>query len=157
MSLVIYPDPAADSFVTLAQADLYISLLTLNHDEWTALTPDDQERLLRIAYRDIIDHTDPKTYPNPLPICVSESQALMAVHDTVNNISGAAVQTASTGAVKKQQVGSIVQEFYDVNTGAKTSGRVYRVPDMAKKCLEGIGYVFKAKTSGLTQTHLGRM
>jgi len=154
MALIIYPDPLADSFVTLPQAELYISMMTLNGAEWKALMPDHQEQLLRIAYRDIIDHTDPKKYPNPMPICVAEAQALMAVHDHINSLSGGATSTATTGAVKKQKVGPVEREFYDVG-GKVSSGKVYRVPDMAKKCLEGIGYVFKKKTSGLSQTILG--
>ncbi len=153
--LVIYPDPAADSFVTLPQAELYISMLTLNGVEWAALDPTHQEQLLRIAYRDIIDHTDPTTYPTPLPVCVGESQSLMAVHDHVNSLSGGATSTATTGAVKKQKVGVVEREFYDVQGSAK-AGTVYRVPAMAMKCLEGIGYVFSKKaTTGLTQTILG--
>ena len=156
MSLIIYPDPAADSFVTLPQAELYISMLTLNGAEWALLTPDHQEQLLRIAYRDIIDHTDPTKYPTPLPVCVAESQALMAVHDHINALSGGATSTATTGALKKQKVGPIEREFYDVGGTTSTGGKVYRVPDMAMKCLEGIGYVFKkTQTKGLTQTILG--
>ena len=155
MSLIIYPDPAADSFVTLAQAELYISMLTLNGGEWKLLTPDHQEQLLRIAYRDIIDHTDQSKYPNPLPVCVAEAQALMAVHDHVNALSGGATSTATTGAVKKQKVGPVEREFYDVQ-GSVSTGKVFRVPPMAKKCLENLGYVFKkASTKGLSQTILG--
>jgi len=155
MALTIYPDPAADSFVTVQQADLYISLLTMNSPEWTALAPDDKERLLRIAYRDIIDHTDPTKYPNPLPVCVSESQALMAVHDTVNNLSSGVTSTNTTGAIKKQKVGSIEREFYDV-AGTVSKGTVYRVPKSAWKCMKDLGYALKTKTSGLSQTLLGR-
>ena len=154
--LVIYPDPAADSFVTLPQAELYISILTLNGAEWSALDPTHQEQLLRIAYRDIIDHTDQLTYPTPLPVCVGESQALMAIHDHVNALSGGATSTATTGALKKQKVGPIEREFYDVGGTSSNSGKVYRVPDMAMKCLEGIGYVFvKTKTKGLSMVLLG--
>jgi len=155
MALITHPDPNADSFVTLQQAELYISLLTLNNAEWVALSPDVQEQLLRIAYRDIVDHTDPTKYPNPLPLCVGESQSLMAIHDHINTLSGGATSTATTGAIKKQKVGSVEREFYDVQ-GATKSGKIYRVPDLAYKCLEGLGYKFtKTKTSGLTQTILG--
>ena len=155
MSLIIYPDPAADSFVSLPQAELYITMLTLNSLEWKSLTPDDQERLLRIAYRDIIDHTDAKKYPTPLPMCVGESQSLMAVHDHVNSLSGGATATATKGALKSQKVGPLAQSFYDAK-GSVKSGKVMTVPKMAVKCLEGIGYVFKTQTQGLGQTILGR-
>ncbi len=156
MALIIYPATSSDSFVTVPQADLYISLLTMNSPDWTALAIDDKERLLRIAYRDIIDHTDPKTYPKPLPICVAEAQALMAVNDTVNSISSGVASTTVQGAIKKQKVGSVEQQFYDTKTsGGKRS--LSRVPAGARKCLEGIGYVFKTASEGLKQVHLGRL
>ena len=156
MALIIYPDPLADSFVTVPQADLYISMLTMNSGDWTALTPTDKEILLRIAYRDIIDHTVPAKYPKPLPICVAEAQALMAVHDTVNSISSGVAATTVQGAIKKQKVGSVEQQFYDTKTsGGKRS--LSRVPAGARKCLEGIGYLFKTTSEGLKQVHLGRL
>ncbi len=154
--LILYPDPAADSFVTLPQAELYISMLTMNSQEWIALTDPDKEILLRIAYRDIVDHTDPTTYPNPLPICVSEAQALMASHDNVNSISSGVASTTVQGAIKSQKVGSIAQSFYDTKTTA-TARSLSRVPASAQSCLANLGYVFKISGSGLKQVHLGKM
>lgn len=154
--LIIYPDPQADSFVTVAQAGLYISLLTMNSVAWSALAVTDQEILLRIAYRDIIDHTDPTTYPNPLPICVSEAQALMAVHDTVNSISSGIAATTTTGAIKSQKVGSLAVSYYD-SKSTSTKRTLSRVPSTARSCLEDLGYVFKLASEGLKQIHLGRM
>ncbi len=155
MALIIYPATNSDSFVTVPQADLYISMLTMNSQDWVALTPTDKEILLRIAYRDIIDHTVPAKYPKPLPACVGEAQALMAVHDTVNSISSGVATTTVQGAIKKQKVGTIEQQFYDAKT-TSSKRSLTRVPAGAKKCLEGIGYIFKAKTTGLSQTILGR-
>ena len=156
MSLILYPDPNADSFISVSDADNVISLLTMNSTEWTALVNEDKERLLRIAYNTIVDNTDPKTYPNPLPPCVPEAQALMASHDNVNSISSGLVNTAVTGAIKKQKVGSIEREYYDVGASV-TSRTLSRVPASAFKCLDELGYSFKRKTTGLAQTHLGRM
>ena len=155
MALIIFPAPNSDSFVTLPQAELYISTLTLNGNEWKALTPEVQEQLLRIAYRDIIDHTDPTTYPQPLPVCVAEANALMAIHDSVNNLSGGATVTATKGALKKQKVGTLEQQFYDVQ-GAVANKSTSRIPAMAKNCLDGLGYKFKSHTAGLKQAILGR-
>jgi len=156
MPLIIYPAIGADSFVSVAQADLYIGLLTMNSAEWTAVAPDDKERLLRIAYRDIVDHTDPKTYPNPLPICVSEAQALMAVHDSVNSLSSGVAATTVSGALKKQKVGQIEQQFYDTKTSGGTSGKVYRVPKSVWKCLQDLGYAMAVKSDKFQQSRLGR-
>ena len=156
MPLIIHPATGADSFVTVAQADLYISLLTMNSAEWTAIAPDDKERLLRIAFRDIIDHTDPTTYPTPLPACVGESQAMMAIHDSINNLSSGVVNTSVTGAIKQKKVGSISQSFYDTKTTGGTKGKVYRVPDGAWKCMQSLGYILSIKSDKFSQAILGR-
>lgn len=150
MALIIYPDPNADSFVTVAQADAYISALTLDSAQWDALSIEDRERYLRIAYRNIIDNTDPTTYPDPLPSCVGESQSLMASNDMVNGLSSGANQS-TTGSIKRNKVGSIEQEFYDTN---KVSS-VNIVPPTAQSCLSDLGYSF-TNINGLTQLTLGR-
>ena len=156
MALIIFPDPAADSFVTVAQADLYIQMLTMNSAQWMLVAPDDKERLLRIAYRDIIDHTDPKTYPNPLPVCVGESQALMAVHDTVNSLSTGVAKTTVSGALKQSKVGSISQSFYDTKTTGGSTTKVYRVPKSAWKCMQDLGYALSVTSDKFKQVLLGR-
>ena len=152
MALVLYPDSAADSFITVTDADTVVATYTLDSVSWLALTNEKREQLLRIAYRYIIDHTNASIYPNPMDACVGEAQALMASHDNVNGISGGTTSTATTGALKKQKVGSIERQFYDV-AGKVSTGKVSRVPDMARKCLEGIGFSVKS----MAQTHLGRM
>jgi hypothetical protein len=153
MALIIYPLPDADSFITVADADIVIGKYTLQSASWLALSPEAKENYLRIAYRDIIDHTDPTTYPDPLDACVGEAQALMAVHDLQYGLSD--TQTATTGAIKKQQVGSVTREFYDVQ-GQVKDAVTSRVPDMAKTCLTALGYVMSADMRGLCQTLLGR-
>ena len=150
MALIIYPDQGADSFVTVSEADAYIALLTLDSVEWDALPTETREVYLRIAYRDIIDHTDSTTYPDPIPECVGESQSLMAVHDLVNNLSSG-VEAAVTGAIKKNKVGSIEQEFYDTTVTSKTTSRV---PEGAETCLYELGY-YISDINGLTQLTLG--
>ena len=156
MALIIYPDPLADSFVSVAQAGLYISMLTMNGAEWAALPVTDQEILLRIAYNDIIDHTDPTTYPNPLPICVGESQALMSSHDNVNSISSGIAATSVTGGIKSQRVGSIAVSYYDSKTTSATRS-IRRVPNSAYKCLLDLGYVFASSSDKFKQERVGRM
>jgi len=156
MALIIYPDPLADSFVTVPQADLYIGLLTMNSAEWALVSVEDKERLLRIAYRDILDHTDPTAYPNPIPVCVAEAQSLMAVHDSVNNLSSGVTATTAAGALKKEKVGSIERQFYDTKTSGGTTGKVYRVPKQAYACLLDFGYIFASTSSRFRQDTLGR-
>ena len=152
MALIVWPVQDSDSFVTVAQATLYAEMLTMNSVAWKALSIEDQERLLRIAYKDIVDHTDPTTYPTPLPACVGEAQSLMAVHDMVNSISSGAADTGIQ--VKKNKAGPIEQEFFESKTAKRS---LSRVPEQAKKCLEDFGYVFVVNSSKFTQKRVGRM
>ena len=133
-----------------------IDTLTLDSTIWNALTPVEQENYLRIAYRIFVDGINKVTHPLPLvmPVCAGESQALMAVHDVRYSLSASTV-TAATGAIKKQQVGQLVQEFYEPTTGLSSTS-VGRIPTMASACLEHLGYSLKTKTAGLKQTILGR-
>ena len=147
MSLIIYPATDADSFITVADATTVIKKYTLDGDKWDAKTLEEQEILLRIAFTDIINHTDQTTYPDPLPSCVPEAQALMAVHDLVNSISGGAVGTQAQ--VKKQKAGPVEREFFELKTLPKST---QRVPEQAKPCLASIGYTFPS----FGQTLLGR-
>jgi hypothetical protein len=84
---------------------------------------------------------------------VGEAQALMAVHDLQYGFSN--TQSATTGAIKKQKVGPITREFYDVQ-GTVSAAVTSRVPDMAKTCLATLGYAIASSTTGLKQTVLGR-
>ena len=155
MALVIYPAQDADSFITVADATTAINELTMDSAAWAALGDDDKERLLRIAYRDILNKTADVEYPDPLPSCIPEAQALMASHDNVNAISSGA-DVAQLGAIKKQKVGSISKEFYDVKGGVN-SPSISRVPQLVVSCLEEFGYVFSSGITGLKQTNIGRM
>jgi len=153
MALILYPATDADSFITVADATTVIEKYTLQSDDWIALTDIAKENYLRIAYRDILDHTDPTTYPTVLPSCVGEAQALMASYDLQYGLSD--TQVATTGALKKQQVGPITREFYDVQGQVKKAVSS-RVPPMASSCLAELGYALSATTTGLKQTTLGR-
>ena len=116
MALILPPDLAYDSFVSVVDATGYIEAVTLDGLTWGALTEANQEIYLRIATRRIEDGIDQDTYPidaTDLPACLAEATSLMAVHDLVNNISAQSATASETGAVKKEQVGTIVQEYYD--------------------------------------------
>ena len=155
MALVIYPTADYDSFITVADAATTIGEYTLHSAVWTALTSAEQEIYLRIAARNIIDHVDQDLtpFPDPMPTCVGQAQALMAIQDVVYGFS-AQDTVDESGSIKKEKVASLEIEYYD--TKSKTAKRVSVVPDMAMLCLEDIGYVLSPYIAGLTQTTLGR-
>lgn len=151
MALIIYPTENADSFISVNDAKTVIDTYTLDGAAWGAKTTAEKEILLRVAYIDIVQHTDPTTYPDPLPDCVPQAQALMAVHDVVNSISGGSVnEIVSNGAIKSQVAGPIKREFYDTkDVSTKT---VSRIPAQAQACLSELGYIM----ARMGQTTLGR-
>lgn len=151
MALIIYPATNADSFISVTDADTVIANYTLQYTAWSALSTSDKEAYLRIAYRFIIDNTDGELYEDPIQDCVPQAQALMAAHDMTLGIS-TGVSPETKGALRKQKVGDIQQEWYDVDTKLTATGRV---PPLAATCLEAIGYSYTA-SAGVTQTVLGR-
>ena len=155
MALVIYPTADYNSFITVVDATTTISEYTLHSTVWTALTSEEKEVYLRIAARNIIDHVDQELTPFPdvMPTCVGQAQALMAVQDVVYGFS-AQTTVDETGAIKKEKVASLEIEYYDTKSNSmKTASRV---PAMALPCLEDLGYAYSPSISGLTQLTLGR-
>ena len=157
MALVLPPDSAYDSFVSLVDASMYIAALTLDGATWDAVPEATRETYLRIATRRIEDGIDQDVYPidpNVLPVCLAEATSLMAAHDLVNGISAGSATASETGAIKKEQVGSIVQEYYDTKSVVNTYTAL--VPTLAQPCLESMGYVFPTHLGGLFQLTLGK-
>jgi len=159
MALIIYPTAGWDSFVSLVDAEAYIGSLTLDLPAWQALAADLQEKYLRIATRLIVDGIDQVTnpLPDPAPACLVEATALIASWDLKNGLSASAASTGVTGSVKKQKVASLEIEYYDVSSGKTTTQTISPVPDIAKPCLEGLGFVFAVDKGGLGMVYLGRM
>ncbi len=157
MALVIYPAPLADSFITVADATIVIDKYTVNGAEWAILSVNEQEIYLRIAYRRILDGIDLTVDPLPtvIPTCVGDSQALIAIHDIVNNISATA-GAGVTGEIKKQKVASLEVEYFQSDSGFVAT-EINPIPDMARDCLSDLGYVFASTSNKFKQQRLGRM
>ena len=153
MALILYPTADYDSFITVADATTVIQGYTLHGSVWSALSVAEQEVYLRIAARNIIDHVDQELtpFPDEMPVCVGDAQALMAIQDVVYGFS-TETTAEEFGSIKKEKVASLETEYYDTNA-SKTA---QRVPSMAQPCLEDIGYLFTPNISGLSQTTLGR-
>ena len=154
MALIIYPDEGYDSFVTVIDATGYIDRLTMHGPAWAALEESDQEVYLRIACRNIEDGINLTVLPlpDPAPLCLGESQSLMAVQDVVYGFS--ASTTTSTAQVKKQKVSTLEVEYFETASG--TTEQASLVPDMAMPCLVDLGYTSPSSMTGLKQTTLGR-
>ena len=155
MALILPPDVSYDSFVSVIDAQGYIDALTLDGATWSAIGVAQQEVYLRIATRRIQDGIDQELYPidtTALPVCLAEATSLMAVHDLLNGISSGSATASETGAIKKEQVGTIVQEYYDTKSIVNTYTAL--VPALSRPCLEDMGYEFPTQLGGLFQLTL---
>jgi hypothetical protein len=149
MALIVYPTEDYDSFVSVADATTIIGNLTLYSSEWGALDLSEQEAYLRIASQVITDGLT--TIPaDPVPQCLKNSQALIAIHDVVNGISK---PLTIESVVKKQKAGSVEIEYFEPNSTGTTNNRI---PSLAATCLEGLGYEFPISGFGLKRATLVR-
>lgn len=155
MALIIYPTAEYDSFISVADATTVIDELTLFSSQWAGITLTEREIYLRIACRRIEDGIDQDVnpYPDPMPDCAGQAQALMAVQDLVYGFSSS-TDTSSVGAIKKQKVASLEIEYYDSDVNSPKSAPI--IPSMAVPCLEDLGYDTPVNISGLSQLTLGR-
>ncbi len=147
MALTIYPATGWDSFISTADATTVINNLSHHGDQWSALGETDKERYLRIACRYIVNHSVPEEeYPDPMPQCVGEAQALTAANDMANGLS-ASTGVRQTAQVRREKAGDVEVEYF--------RGAVYGVPfvpPMAAPCLEtNMGF-----SVSMSQVTLGR-
>jgi len=130
MALVI-PD---ESYITVAEADAIIAK-SLWRDKWAALSPEDKEAYLRIAFNHI--QLSGAKIPDPVPNCIKEGQAETAIWDVHNNITAGAASNA--GTIKAAKVGPIDVEYVE---GTSSTTNVSIFPMMMKACLSELGANF---------------
>lgn len=138
----------ATSYISVAQADDYY-LGTMREPDWSALTQQEKEAALIAATRGLetLDYAGTRCTPasdDPaleqalqwprsdatckglaatcamLPRAILEATAYLALQIHTNPPSLGSAATGATGAIKKQQLGDLSQEFYDVREGAST-------------------------------------
>ena len=163
--LTLYPAVGADSFISLADATTIITANSLQSSQWTALTDANKEVYLRIAYTNIVNnisydttslsgYLDPLTYV-ALDSCLPKSQAMMAVHDVVYQISSEI--NPNTGLISKEKVGDLeVTYVHGANTSSKqlSSKNKNPFPSSVVKCLTTYGATILS--GGFTQSKLER-
>lgn len=147
MALTIYDADGYDSFCTELEADATIASLTLDSATWLALDTAKKEAYLRIAFRIIMDGLEELPTSSD---CLKEAQALIAMHDVVNNIT---VPADQSGVVKKEKVGVVEVEYFE---GVKAKDNVNPIPPLAVPCLAALDYNFPSIYDGLRQATLGR-
>jgi hypothetical protein len=127
VNLILYPNPGANTFVSLIDADSLAEQF-LWYNTWSTLVDDEKSRYLIQAYRRIL------ALPGiSLPVapeeCINSAQVEIALWDNYNKIS---VTSSSTGEIKSAKVGPI-SVTYDVEGPTKVD--VEEIPDNAMWCL----------------------
>ncbi len=82
VTLILYPDPEANSFISLEDANTFLEQ-SLGYPEWSKLDPDTQSRWLIYAYSAIIYLEDlvlPEDAQAILDGCLPKAQAALALH-----------------------------------------------------------------------------
>jgi len=147
MALIIYPTVGADSFISVADADVVIANNSLQSEQWIALTEPIKEVYLRIAFTRImqaIAHTDEgegyldeATY-DPLISCLPDANALMAIHDLSYGLSSDI--NPNTGLISKEKVGSLEVTYFHGNPMHQVSSRkTSYYPSSVVPCINGYG------------------
>ncbi len=163
--LTLYPNIGADSFISLDDATIIITANSLQSSQWIALTDANKEVYLRIAYTNIVNnisyditnidgYLDPLTYI-ALDSCLPKSQAMMAIHDVVYQISSEI--NPNTGLISKEKVGDLeVTYVHGANTSSKqlSSKNKNMFPQSVVKCLTSYGA--NISSNGFTQATLER-
>jgi hypothetical protein len=131
MSLTIYPTTDADSFISLADADIVITNNSIQSATWLALSEAEREVYLRIATTRIFNvvstdtsnedgYLDSSTYVAS-ESCLPKATALMAVHDLVYGLSSEI--NPNTGLVSKEKVGDIEVNYFHGYIDKQANGR----------------------------------
>lgn len=164
MALILYPAGNADSFVSLIDADTYISLNSVHSDKWMQLTTEQKEVYLRIAFTRLHEAMqvasegtapDPLSY-DPTDTCLPRANAMMAVFDLAYGLSSEI--NPNTGVVIKERVEGAVEVSY-AHTGYRNGDRLYgRVTDPfpadVKACVKMTYGITLGKSGSLYQVKL---
>lgn len=133
VTLTLYPNDSANSFVSNTDA-LILAEQFLGSETFTALSTDDQNRYLIIAYNNIINLTG-ITLPSAPTLCLQEAQVELAINDIVNGIS-----TTTSAEIASAKVGPISVQYVE-NTSTSDE-----FPSRAKACLESYNAVISSSS-----------
>jgi hypothetical protein len=148
MSLIIYPTGNYDSFVSVVDADTFITNYDPKSEDWLALTEAQKETYLRISTQRILDNVstdadnadgylDESTYVAS-DSCLPKACSLMAIHDLVFSISSGVNE--NTGLVSKEKVGDVERSYFHGHTDKQVKGlNKNPFPQSVIKCLNSYG------------------
>lgn len=121
MALTIYPDTNYDSFISLVDANTFLSENSLQYSQWDALDDSTKEIYLRISFGRILGIIDLELIVEQSDIDnLAKANSLMAIHDLVYSISSSI--NPNVGAIVKEKVGDLEVE-YSQKSGAKGISR----------------------------------
>jgi hypothetical protein len=147
MSLTIYPTENYDSFVSIVDADKFISNYSTHSSLWLALTDSEKEIYLRIAKDDIELKVDTSLYSDTTVMCLPKSQSLMSIHNLAYSIDSEI--NKNLGRVTREKIDTIEIEYSHIDNKSYINTSKY--PRGVKPCLRVLGAIFRS-----SQTTLGK-
>lgn len=143
MALTVYVDNNTDfdSFISLADADTYITETSIHSADWLALSTTDREVYLRIACNRILSRIDETLLDGNA--CLAKANASMAIHDVVYKLSSDI--NPNTGLVTREKVGDLEVDYF--HGGFRSSRQIKGIvtdpfPSEVKKCLSNYGFIY---------------
>jgi len=109
MALVVYPDDGYDSFISLDEANSWISTHSPHAYKWYELDDDTKEIYLRLHCQTIQDKIDITLLSDHINECVQYSNASMALNDVVYGIT--LNTNPNFGLVTKEKVGDVEIDY----------------------------------------------
>jgi len=144
MALIVAPDTAWDSFISVQDAESIIIKNSVHSSKWLSLQDSEKEVYLRIATSRILsvistDSTSPDGYFNESDYdasfsCLPNASAFMAIHDITYELSSSI--NPNVGLITKEKIGDIEVAYkQSKGKGIVTSP----FPSRVAKCLESYG------------------
>jgi hypothetical protein len=129
-TLIVFPDPGYNTFVSLAEADA-IAENYLLAGEWQSMRESKRELYLLEAFRTM--HTlEGFTDPVNDAGCLKTAQCEIAFHDAHFGIS---TSDPSEAQIARQKAGPVEVEYFEKNGGSTLS----KIPATAWDCLKNYG------------------
>ncbi len=107
VTLIIYPEANANSFVSVINADAFINPL-LNYASWEDLSEDDKSRRLIATYEKFILVKDFVPPTDLVDSCLPEAQSRQALYDLVYDPASA----SRSQQVRKESFGPMETEYF---------------------------------------------
>jgi len=140
MALIIYPTVGYDSFISLEDADLWVTNYSPQAPQWNTITDVEKEVYLRLTCNIILNKIDITLLPTT-PECLAFSNIAMALNDVIYGISKTV--NPNFGLITKEKVGDLEVNYKQYRENINKPS-IYN--QQIKSCLITYGAVFSSSS-----------